>query len=231
MGSGADSVPAAPFIVTFWVIWFIADARPELIKLGFGPWPVEDVKKWGGAVIVDALGTTAVRTDRDRGVLLPGVLVSNWRHAVIALVAAFIAVTRSPIDHVTAGGRSTHRVRRPTPSRGARCRRRAGRRPAAGHSRGPAGNVVSSAYINRNAPVPALASGLCIAVWTVMFLGGCTGASGPRPATPPATRDVRPPSEIEPFGHLGLVRPASVGWRIGRRMLSACAGCDLDETR
>ena len=30
---------AAPFILTFWAMWFIADARPELVKLNLGPWP------------------------------------------------------------------------------------------------------------------------------------------------------------------------------------------------
>ena len=93
---------AAPFIVTFWVIWFIADARPELIKLDFGPWPVEDVK-WVVA-LVDALGATLFAPAILTGVFFfLGVLVSNWRHAVIALVAAFIAVALAA--HIgTAGG-------------------------------------------------------------------------------------------------------------------------------
>ena len=93
---------AAPFIVTFWVIWFIADARPELVKLDFGPWPVENVR-WGTALI-DALGATLFAPAVLTGVFfLLGLLVSNWRHAVIAVVAAFIAVAIAA--HVgTAGG-------------------------------------------------------------------------------------------------------------------------------
>ena len=217
---------AAPFIVTFWVIWFIADARPELIKLDFGPWPVEDVK-WVVA-LVDALGATLFAPAiPDRVFFFLGVLVSNWRHAVIALVAAFIAVALAAHIGTAGGAINTGFVgfNAVLAALG-----------AAAVLEGDLRLAILAAllgtwffsYINRNAPVPALASGFVLAVWTVMFLDWLHWrlGRGRRPHRRPGTSS--PPSEIEPFGHLGVgPRPASVGWRIGRRMLSACGSVTL----
>lgn len=181
---------AAPFIVTFWVIWFIADARPELIKLDFGPWPVEDVK-WVVA-LVDALGATLFAPAILTGVFFfLGVLVSNWRHAVIALVAAFIAVALAAHIGTAGGAINTGFVgfNAVLAALG-----------AAAVLEGDLRLAILAAllgtwffsYINRNAPVPALASGFVLAVWTVMFLDWLHRRFGPRAATPPVTRDVEP---------------------------------------
>mgnify|MGYP000848310352 FL=1 len=181
---------AAPFIVTFWVVWFIADARPELIKLDFGPWPVEDVK-WVVA-LVDALGATLFAPAILTGVFFfLGVLVSNWRHAVIALVAAFIAVALAAHIGTAGGAINTGFVgfNAVLAALG-----------AAAVLEGDLRLAILAAllgtwffsYINQNAPVPALASGFVLAVWTVMFLDWLHRRFGPRPATPPATRDVEP---------------------------------------
>ena len=49
-------------------------------------------------------------------------------------------------------------------------------------------------YINRNAPVPALASGFVLAVWTVMLLDWVHRRFGPgahQDSAPPAAESVR----------------------------------------
>ena len=97
---------AAPFILTFWVLWFFADTRPELVKLDLGPWPVEDVR-WGTAA-VGCVGLHIVCPVVITGVLFfVGVLVSNWRHAVIALLAALIAVSIAAHVGVAGGAVNT----------------------------------------------------------------------------------------------------------------------------
>ncbi len=80
---------AAPFIVVFWIIWPLADDL-GLTKLQFPPFIDEDVFpiKAGFAAMGAALFAGTVLA----GLLFfVAVLVSNWRHAVLALVAAFLA--------------------------------------------------------------------------------------------------------------------------------------------
>lgn len=169
---------AAPFILTFWVLWFFADTRPELVKLDLGPWPVEDVR-WGTAV-VDALGSTLFAPVVITGVLFfVGVLVSNWRHAVIALLAALIAVLIAAHVGVAGGAVNTGFVgfNAVLAALG-----------AAAVLQGDLRLAVLAAmlatwffsYINRNAPMPALASGFVLAVWTTMLLDWLHRRFGPQ---------------------------------------------------
>jgi urea transporter len=182
---------AAPFIVTFWIMWFIADARPELIKLDLGPWPNEDVH-WGAAIVA-ALGSTLFAPAILTGVFFfLGVLASNWRHAVIAVVAAFIAVAIA--EHVgTAGGAINTGFVGFTAVLAAL--------GAAAVLEGDLRMAILAAllgtwffsYINRNAPVPALASGFVLAVWTVMLLDWLHRRFGPgahKDSAPPAAESV-----------------------------------------
>lgn len=81
---------AAPFIVTFWVLWLIAEST-NLIKLDFPPFGEAPVQ-WVEATVV-ALGATLFTPILLSGALfLLGVLVSDWRHAVVALIGAVVAV-------------------------------------------------------------------------------------------------------------------------------------------
>lgn len=171
---------AAPFILTFWLMWFVADIRPELAKLDLGPWPVENVR-WGIAVI-DALGSTLFAPAVITGVLFfAGVLVSNWRHAVVALLAALIAVSLAAHIGVAGGAINTGFVgfNAVLAALG-----------AAAVLNGDLRAAVLAAllatwffsYINRNAPVPALASGFVLAVWATMLLGWVEQRFGPKPA-------------------------------------------------
>lgn len=177
---------AAPFILTFWTMWFIADARPELVKLDLGPWPVENVR-WGIAV-VDALGSTLFAPAIITGVLFfVGVLVSNWRHAIIALLAALIAVSIAAHVGISGGEVNTGFVgfNAVLAALG-----------VAAVLQGDLRLAVLAAmlatwffsYINRNAPVPALASGFVVAVWTTMFLDWLHRRFGPKNA-----KDSSPP--------------------------------------
>jgi urea transporter len=182
---------AAPFIVTFWIMWFIADARPELIKLDLGPWPMEDVH-WGAAIVA-ALGSTLFAPAILTGVFFfLGVLASNWRHAVIAVVAASIAIAIA--KHVgTAGGAIN------TGFVGFNAVLAA--LGAAAVLNGDLRLAILAAllgtwffsYINRNAPVPALASGFVLAVWTVMLLDWLHRRFGPA-----AQQDPAPAPSVQP---------------------------------
>ncbi len=168
---------AAPFILTFWIIWFIADARPELVKLDLEPWPLESVQ-WGIAVI-SALGAALFASSVVTGVLFfLGLLASNWRHAVIAVIAALIAVALAAYVGVAGGAINTGFVGFNAVL------------AALGTAAVLAGDLRLAilaallatwffSYINRNAPVPALASGFVVAVWSVMLLDWLHRRFGP----------------------------------------------------
>lgn len=173
---------AAPFIVTFWLMWFVADARPELVKLDLGPWPTETVR-WGTAII-QALGSTLFAPAVITGVLFFfGLLVSNWRHAAIAVIAAGIAVAIAAHVGVAGGEINTGFVgfNAVLAALG-----------AAAVLNGDLRMAVLAAmlatwffsYVNRNAPVPALASGFVVAVWVVMLLDWLHRRFGPGTAPP-----------------------------------------------
>lgn len=168
---------AAPFILTFWLMWFIADARPELVKLDPTPWPQEKVR-WGSAV-VDALGSTVFAPAVLTGLLvLLALLVSNWRHAVVAALAALIAVSLAAHVGTVGGAINTGFVGFNAVIAAL---------ATAAVLQGDLVMTVLAAilatwffsYITKNAPVPALASGFVVAVWLVMLLGWLDRRFGP----------------------------------------------------
>src|SRR5215471_1414808 len=82
---------AAPFISVFWLLWPLAGSLGmEKIELGaFPDAPVEFVE-----ATIAALGATLFASGPIVGLLfLAGLLVSNWRHAVVALIGAALAAT------------------------------------------------------------------------------------------------------------------------------------------
>jgi urea transporter len=84
-------VLAAPFLLTFWVFWPVADEL-GLTKLTFPPFVDEDV--FYLRATLSALGATLFAGTVLAGLLFfVGLLVSNWRHAVLAFVAALTAHT------------------------------------------------------------------------------------------------------------------------------------------
>lgn len=171
---------AAPFILTFWGMWFIADVRPELVKLAPVRWPDESVR-WGAAV-VDAIGAVLFVPAVTSGLLIfCAILVSNWRHAVTAAIAAVIAVSVAAHIGTVGGAINTGYV-------GFNAVLAAlGTVAVLG---GDLPRAVLAAllatwffsYIDGKAPVPALASGFVIAVWTVMLLEWLQSRFGPQPS-------------------------------------------------
>jgi urea transporter len=88
---------AAPFIATFWAIWPLAGSMGlQLVDLGSFP----DAPLTFVAATVSALGATLFASGPVVGlVFLAGVLVSNWRHGVVALMAAGIAAALAEFVH------------------------------------------------------------------------------------------------------------------------------------
>ena len=91
---------AAPFIVTFWILWPLAGVM-GLEKIDLGAFPHAPVTFI--AATVSALGATLFASGPVVGLIfLAGVLVSNWRHAVVALMGAALAASLAA--HVGAPG-------------------------------------------------------------------------------------------------------------------------------
>lgn len=159
---------AAPFISVFWIVWPLAEQMGlQKIELGaFPDAPVEIVH-----ATIAALGATLFASGPFVGLIfLAGVLVSNWRHACVALMGALLA--SSLAAHVGAKGTAINS--------------------------GFVGfNAVLAAiatyalvstdvrlaalaalfatwifsYVGHNAPVPSLASGFVFTVWIILALG------------------------------------------------------------
>jgi urea transporter len=82
---------AAPFILTFWIVWPFA-AQLGLEPVNFGAFENEQVNFLRSTVV--ALGSTLFAGSLTTGILfLLGVLVSEWRHAVAALIGAILAAS------------------------------------------------------------------------------------------------------------------------------------------
>jgi urea transporter len=159
---------AAPFIVAFWIIWPLAETMGlEKIDLGaFPDAPVQLVE-----AIIAALGSTLFAPTVLAGILFfAGVLVSNWRHAVVALIgaalasslAAFVGAKGTAINcgfigfNAVLAAMATYAL------------------VAADLRLAALASVFATwifGYIGRNMPAPALASGFVLTVWVILFLG------------------------------------------------------------
>jgi urea transporter len=159
---------AAPFIGSFWVLWPLAETM-GLQKVDLGAFPDAPVAIIEATVV--ALGATLFASAAKSGLLfLAGVLISNWRHAVVALLGALLAASLAA--HVGAPGTAINT--------------------------GFIGfNAVLAAiatyvlvapdlrlsalaaffatwifsYLGRHVPAPALASGFVLTVWLIMLVG------------------------------------------------------------
>ena len=158
---------AAPFIGTFWVLWPIAESM-GLQKIELGAFPNAPVEL--GNAIIAALGSTLFVSTTLAGILfLAGVLVSNWRHAVVALIGAALAASLAA--HVGAKG---------TAINSGFVGFNAVLAALATYALiAPDLRLVSLAalfatwifsYVGRNLPAPALASGFVLTVWLIMLL-------------------------------------------------------------
>jgi urea transporter len=158
---------AGPFIATFWVIWPATSAL-NLEPVSFAAFAHAEPAFL--VATVDALGSTLFAAAVLPGLLvLVGLLLSNWRHAVVAVIAAVLAVALAV--HVGAPGEAINSG-------------------FIGFNAVLAGlavwvlvgedlrlvvlaAIVATWFfsaINRTAPFPALASGFVLTIWALILI-------------------------------------------------------------
>jgi urea transporter len=159
---------AAPFIGVFWLLWPFAEMI-GLEKIDLGAFPDAPVAFLDATV--GALGATLFGSGYLVGILfLAGVLISNWRHAVVALMGAALAASLAA--HVGAKGTAINSgfigFNAVLAAMAAYALVNADLRLAAMAS------VFATwifSYVGRNMPAPALASGFLLTVWLILLLG------------------------------------------------------------
>ena len=159
---------AAPFIGMFWVLWPCA-AFMGLQKIDFGAFPDAPVTLISATV--SALGATLFTSGPVTGLaFLAGVLVSNWRHAVVALIGAVLAASLAA--HVGAKGTA---INSGFIGFNAVLAAMATYVLIAADLRLAAFAALLAtwifSYVGRSMPAPALASGFVLTVWVIMLLG------------------------------------------------------------
>ncbi len=162
---------AAPFIVTFWAVWALADGF-NLSAIDFGDFG-EDPVRWGKALLSTLGAALFAPTPLSGAIFLGGIAVSNWRHAVVALLGALIADALAA--HVGAAGQAIN----------------LGFVGFNGVLAALAAYVLIApdlrfvalaavlatwlfSFVNRSGYVPVLASGFVLAIWLILLLGKIT---------------------------------------------------------
>jgi urea transporter len=158
---------AAPFIIAFWLIWPIAETV-GLTKIELGAFPKADVM-WVIATI-SALGSALFSSSAVSGVIfLIGVAISNWRHAVIALIGGFVAVALA--EHVGANGGA---INSGFAGFNAVLAALAAYVLVARDLRLVVLAAISAtwlaSYVFRGVPAPVLASGFVLSIWAILLL-------------------------------------------------------------
>ncbi len=186
---------AAPFIATFWVIWPIRSSIGlSAINLGaFGDSHVRFI-----LATFHALGSTLFAVSTLSGILfLLGILIANWRHAVIAILGALVAVllathVGAPGDMINSGFIGFNAVLAAV----------ATYELVAADLRLALLAAMASTFIfsfvNRNWPSPALASGFVLTVWLIMLLGWLNQRFNPGAAPSAPELESEPEPEPEP---------------------------------
>jgi urea transporter len=159
---------AAPFIGMFWVLWSLAEMM-GLEKIDLGAFPDAPVAFLNATI--GALGATLFASSTIVGLLfLAGVLISNWRHAVVALMGAALAASLAA--HVGAKGTA---INSGFVGFNAVLGAMATYALVAPDLRLAAMAAVFAtwifSYVGRNMPAPALASGFVLTVWLIILLG------------------------------------------------------------
>jgi urea transporter len=158
---------AAPFIVAFWLIWPIAETI-GLTKIQLGAFPEADVM-WLMAT-VSALGSALFSPNVISGVIfLIGIAISNWRHAVVALIGGFVAVALAQHVGATGGAINSGFV-----GFNAVLAALAAYVLVAKDLRLVILAAISAtwlaSYVYRGMPAPVLASGFVLSVWAILLL-------------------------------------------------------------
>jgi len=163
---------AAPFIIMFWALWPLADVM-GLEKIDLGAFPAAPVTFI--AATVAALGATLFASGPVVGLIfLAGVLVSNWRHAVVALMGAALAASLAA--HVGAPGAAINSgfigFNAVLAAMATYALVSTDLRLAA---LAALGATWIFSFVSRLGVAPALASGFVLTVWLILLLGWLNG--------------------------------------------------------
>jgi urea transporter len=174
---------AAPFILTFWAVWLLSDTL-GLTKHDFGAFPAMDVE-WGKSVIA-ALGSALFVPSMLSGLIfLAGVAISNWRHALVAVLGALIANALAAQAGAVGGAINFGFIG----FNGVLAALAAYVIIAPDLRLAVLGSVLATwlaSYVYRGAPVPVLASGFVLAIWVMILLGWLNPRLAAKPAEPKA---------------------------------------------
>jgi urea transporter len=159
---------AAPFIATFWVFWPIS-SHVGVHAIPLGDFPDEPVHFIQAAFF--SMGSTLFSPKIIAGALfLVGVLVANWRHAIVAAVGGMVAVALAQHVHVAGAAINTGFI-----GFNAVLAALATYALVADDLRlALLASLLATwlfSFLTRTAPFPALASGFVIAVWAILLLG------------------------------------------------------------
>jgi len=159
---------AAPFILTFWVLWPFA-GNLGLTPVNFGAFPAMDVR-WGKSIIA-ALGSALFVPGVLSGVIfLAGIAISNWRHAIVAMLGAFIANALAAQAGASGGAINFGFVG----FNGVLAALAAFSLITADLRFTILASLLATwlaSYVYRGFPAPVLASGFVLAVWLILLLG------------------------------------------------------------
>lgn len=159
---------AAPFIATFWLFWPIS-SHVGVHAIPLGDFPDEPVHFIQASFF--SMGSTLFSPKIIAGVLfLGGVLVANWRHAVVAAMSAAVAVALAQHVHVVGGAVNTGFIGFNAVLAGLATYALVAEDLRVALLGALLGTWLFS-FITRNAPFPALASGFVLAVWAILLLG------------------------------------------------------------
>ena len=159
---------AAPFILVLWAVWPFAEYL-GLAKVTFGAFA--DAPLVWGAAAISTFGSALFAPSVLSGLLfLVGLLISNWRHAIVAALGAVTAIALAE----QAGAPGTAINSGFIGFNGVLAALAAYIIVAADLRLVALGALLSTwlaSYVYRGAPVPVLASGFVLAVWLMLFLG------------------------------------------------------------
>jgi len=141
-----------------------------LVKVDIGAFPVVPVA-WGTGIFLSALASALFASGLASGsIFLAGLAISNWRHAVVAVVGAIVADALAEQAGVPGGPINAGLVG----FNGVLGALAAYAIVAADLRLAVLGSVLATwflSYVAHNAHVPFLASGFVLAIWFILFLG------------------------------------------------------------
>jgi urea transporter len=158
---------ATPFVLIFWLTWPITESI-GLTKVDLDAFPEADVM-WTLAT-ASALGSTLFSPSAVSGVVFfAGIAISDWRHAVVALIGSFVAVALA--EHAGALGGAIN----------------SGFVGFNGVLAALAAYIIVApdlrlvvfaaiaatwlaSYVYRGVPLPVLASGFMLSIWAILLL-------------------------------------------------------------